>query len=270
MMPIRETTAGPQSEDLVVARANLLSAEAVLKQAQARYDEAYRRDPAGIGAHPAALALEQATNALGAAKGLYDKAAQAPDKAQLSAAYQQVESARAALARVQNPARDFDVAQAQAQVDQAQAQLEALKAGPRARQSSVAKSQIVSAQAQVRAIEVQLRKATLTAPFAGTVSRVDVHRGEGVVPGQAVLALADLTRLRIETTDLSERDIPKITVGQPARVVIKALNQEVSGRVSAIAPLADTRGGDVVYKTTLELDTSPAGLRAGMSVQVQF
>jgi hypothetical protein len=38
----------------------------------------------------------------------------------------------------------------------------------------------------------------------------------------------------------------------------------------AIAPLADTLGGDVVYKITIDLDAPPAGLRAGMSVEVQF
>jgi hypothetical protein len=37
-------------------------------------------------------------------------------------------------------------------------------------------------------------------------------------------------------------------------VFIKALNQDVAGKVSAIAPLADTLGGDVVYKTTIDLD----------------
>jgi hypothetical protein len=40
--------------------------------------------------------------------------------------------------------------------------------------------------------------------------------------------------------------------------------------VSAISPLADTLGGDVVYKVTIELDSLPEGLRAGMSAEVQF
>ncbi len=69
---------------------------------------------------------------------------------------------------------------------------------------------------------------------------------------------------------MSERDVPKIEVGQPALVVVEALNQEITGRVSLIAPLADILGGDVVYKTTIVLDTQPPGLRAGMSVEVQF
>ena len=53
-------------------------------------------------------------------------------------------------------------------------------------------------------------------------------------------------------------------------MLIKALNQTVNGRVSEISPLADTLGGDVVYTTMVDLDPLPAGLRAGMSVEVRF
>lgn len=266
----QKVKAGPTEEDSAVARANLMSAEAALKQAQAKYDDAYRRDPAGIGGHPAALALEQATNAYNAAKALYDIASKGPDEAQLSAAYQQVESARAALERVKKPGSDYDITQANAQVDQAQAQLDALKAGTRAQQLEVAKSQIAAAQAQLLAVQVQFEKAVLKAPFAGTISKVNVHPGDWVLPGQSILALADLDRLRVDTTDLSERDVPKVEVGQPVTVYVKALDERVAGRVSVIAPLADTLGGDVVYKTTIDLDTLPPGLRPGMSVEVQF
>jgi hypothetical protein len=34
--------------------------------------------------------------------------------------------------------------------------------------------------------------------------------------------------------------------------------------------MADTLGGDVVYKTTIKRSNRPAALRAGMSVDVQF
>jgi hypothetical protein len=74
----------------------------------------------------------------------------------------------------------------------------------------------------------------------------------------------------VETTDLSERDVSSVQIGQPAIIHIDALNQDVTGRVDAISPVADTLGGDVVYKTTLELDERPNGILAGMSVEVQF
>jgi multidrug resistance efflux pump len=110
----------------------------------------------------------------------------------------------------------------------------------------------------------------MKAPFAGTITQVNFQSGEWVIPGQAILALADLANPRIETTDLSEKDIPQVEVGQPVTILIEALNEEVTGVVSEIAPLAETLGGDVVYKTTIDLDSLPAGLRSGMSVEVQF
>jgi len=265
----QKVKAGPPPEDIASAEAGLRSAEAALKQAQGAYDDADRRDPAGIGASPAALALEQATNTYTAAKAAYDKAAKPADPAQLSAAQEQVESARAALARASAPATAFDIAQARAQLDQAQAQLDELKAGASAQQLDAAKAQIAAAQAQVQAITTQMTKLDLQAPITGTVGKLNIHALEWVSPGQTVAVLADLSNLQVETTDLSERDISKVAVGQAVTVLVKALGQRMPGHVREIAPLADTIGGDVVYKTTIDLDARPAGLRAGMSVEVQ-
>jgi hypothetical protein len=37
-----------------------------------------------------------------------------------------------------------------------------------------------------------------------------------------------------------------------------------------VTAVADTLGGDVVYKTTIKLNELPEGIRAGMSVTVQY
>ena len=97
-----------------------------------------------------------------------------------------------------------------------------------------------------------------------------IQPGETVLPGVTALIIADTAHLRVDTTDLSERDVPQITVGQPVMVLVKALGQSFAGKVAAIAPGADTLGGDVVYKTTITFNTPPPGLRAGMSAEVQF
>lgn len=267
---LRKLQAGPQPDAIAGAQATLQSAEAALKQAQARYDAAYKQDPAGIGGNPASLALEQATIAYNAAKAAYDLSAQPADAAQIAAVNQQVESARAALERARLPARDFDIAQAKAQIEAARAQLDALKAGPRAQQISAAQAQVASAQAQVQAAEAQLKRLSVIAPIAGVVSNLKAHVGEWVTPGQPLLTLADVQHLRVETTDLSELDVVNVKEGQAVTVLVKALNASVPGKVIRIASAADTLGGDVVYKTTIELSEMPAGLRAGMSVDVQF
>ena len=80
----------------------------------------------------------------------------------------------------------------------------------------------------------------------------------------------DLSNMRVETTDLSERDIPAVQIGQTANVFIDALDDNFSGKVVDIDRQSETVGGDVTYKVTIDLDQQPAGLRWGMSAEVEI
>lgn len=111
-------------------------------------------------------------------------------------------------------------------------------------------------------------QSTLVAPFDGTVAVVDISPAETVVPGRVVVTLGNLSRLQVETKDLSERDVPRVQVGQTTRVFIKPLNEEFTGKVTDISRVSSTVGGDVVFKVTIDLDTQPEGLLWGMSADV--
>lgn len=113
-------------------------------------------------------------------------------------------------------------------------------------------------------------ESALTAPFAGTVISVDISPYETVTPGQVVIVLGDLSKYQIETTDLSERDVPDVKVGQSAVVFIEALGDEFEGKVVDVARISSEIGGDVVYKVTIELDSQPVGLLWGMSADVEI
>lgn len=110
----------------------------------------------------------------------------------------------------------------------------------------------------------------LTAPIDGTVVTVDISPAETVVPGQIVIVLGDLSRYQIETTDLSERDVTKVQIGQSANVFIEAIGEEFPGRVIDIDRVSSTIGGDVVFTVTIELDQQPRGLLWGMSADVEI
>jgi hypothetical protein len=60
---------------------------------------------------------------------------------------------------------------------------------------------------------------TLTGGLGDTVG----HLLELFTVWSAALALADLRRLQVETTDLSELDVVKVELGQPVMVTFKAL-----------------------------------------------
>jgi HlyD family secretion protein len=82
--------------------------------------------------------------------------------------------------------------------------------------------------------------------------------------------LGDFSSYKVETTDLSERDVTRIQTGQPAHVFIVALGKEFTGKVTDIARTSTTLGGDVVFKVTIELDEQPEGLLWGMSADVKI
>ncbi len=173
---------------------------------------------------------------------------------------------------------DIDVATAQANLDAAKAAVQeaqwflaALKGEATPADATGAKlAQLQSARDALAAAQSQFDGTRLVAPFAGTVAIVNTIAGEFVAPGQMLMAIVDPTHVHVETTDLSERDVPRVKIGQNATVTVKALGEDVPGTVAVISPLAETLGGDVVYRVTIELATFPSGLLPGMTVDVGF
>ncbi len=134
-----------------------------------------------------------------------------------------------------------------------------------------AEADVERAQALLDSAKAMLEsQASLAAPFDGTVVTVDVAPGETVVPGQVAIVLGDLSRYQIETTDLSERDVTRVKIGQSVKIFIEALNQNFTGKVVEVALLSSTLGGDVVYTVTIQLDKQPQGLLWGMSADVEI
>ncbi|MCK6566636.1 MAG: hypothetical protein DCC59_15800 [Chloroflexi bacterium] len=135
----------------------------------------------------------------------------------------------------------------------------------------VAQVDVARAQALLDSAKATLEsQSALTAPFAGSVISVDISPYEIATPGQTLVVVGDLSNYRIETTDLSERDVTKVRVGQSATVTIEALGEEFTGKVVDIARVSTELGGDVVFKVTIELDKQPSGLLWGMSADVEI
>jgi len=129
---------------------------------------------------------------------------------------------------------------------------------------------VQQAKAAMEGAQSKLAQGTLTAPFDGTVTSVNVIPGEFVPSDQAVVTMATLDDLQFETTDLSERDVPNVHVGDPVNIFIEALNRNISGKVINVSPRADLVGGDVVFKVTIAPDAQPEGLLPGMTAEVEI
>jgi HlyD family secretion protein len=127
---------------------------------------------------------------------------------------------------------------------------------------------VQQAQVMLELAQINLAEGTLTSPFDGTVASISVIPGEFVPSDQAIITLATLNALQLETTDLSEHEITQVKIGDPVNISIEALNDNSKGKVISISPIADTVGGDVVFKVTIAFDKQPENVLWGMTAEV--
>jgi len=159
---------------------------------------------------------------------------------------------------------------ASAQAQAAQARLDLLNAQPFAEAVTIAEAKVEQAQADLEAAQARVSQATIVAPFGGTVTQVFVSASEFIGPAQPVVQLGDLTGLRVETTDLNEVDVARVSVGDAAVVTLDALpNVTIDGQVTRIAPKA-SEGSGVNYTVIIELNDIPEAVRWGMTAFVEI
>jgi multidrug resistance efflux pump len=246
-------------------QADVAEAEAALRQAEADYKVAFDSYDAVTSARDMAKRYNVG--------GLGLRELEESLRYQYQAATQTLTAAQARLAQLKAGPTAAELRAARAAVDAAQAehaaaqaQLDQLTTGATPEQIAVAEANVAQAQAAADLAQATLDKTQLTAPFAGTVGNVYVREGEMLTPGQTVLALGDMSNLHIETTDLSEVDVARVSLGQPVHVTFDALKGKIlNGRVTRIAPMSSASQGGVNYTVLVELDQLDPALRWGMT-----
>lgn len=130
-----------------------------------------------------------------------------------------------------------------------------------------AKSQVSDASKARADIIDQINRATLKAPIAGVVTKVNITKDLAAPSGDAIVI--DAASFQV-TADVVESDLSKVSVGQAASVSVAAVDANLDGTVSAIAPTAvgSTSGSVVSYAVTVEIKNAPPTLRAGMTADV--
>ena len=112
----------------------------------------------------------------------------------------------------------------------------------------------------------------VTAPFAGSVTNVLVHAGDTLTPGAPIAIVADLRALQVETSDVDEFLVSKVSVGQRVQISVDALdNRSMTGTVANVALLPQTGStGSAAYPVIISVGSLPSEVRPGMSVRVTF
>ncbi|MBU0702660.1 MAG: efflux RND transporter periplasmic adaptor subunit [Chloroflexi bacterium] len=292
--------AGARPEEIAAAEAQLEAAKAAVTQAAAQRDQliagateaeisaakaqvaaALSQQRVARNAHDDTMKCQEVTLPGGGTReicpalGRFEEEARynlhAADES-LAAAQAQLDNLLAGPDADQVRAAGASVSAATAQQDAMQAQLDLVQAGPTVGEIAVAEAEVARAQAALESAEAAVGHTEVRAPFAGTVTAVNVEVGNTVGPGLAACVLATLDQLQARTTDLTEMDIVQVTVGQSAIVALDALpGQEFTGVVRQIALQAEDFRGEVVYAVIIELtDVADTPLRWGMTAWVEF
>jgi len=115
--------------------------------------------------------------------------------------------------------------------------------------------------------ERELSYTEVRAPIDGIITERMVSRGDTVTVNQHLFDLVDFDSI-VARVFVPEREMPRLRVGQAARVKAPALGGDGRiGHVLRIAPVVDSRSGTT--KTTIAIPRN-AGLRPGMFVEVEL
>ncbi len=129
---------------------------------------------------------------------------------------------------------------------------------------------LATAQARLQAAQATVDSQALTAPFAGTVTEVDIKPGDQVSPATTAFRLDNVNRLLVDVL-VSEVDINSIQVGQPVDLSFDAiLDKQYTGKVDQVAPVGDAIQGVVQFNVTVELADADANVKPGMTAAVNI
>lgn len=167
---------------------------------------------------------------------------------------------------------------AQDRLEQAQKDYDTLMAGPDPDEVALAENRIKTAESRITAAESSIKSTEsaladldLVATIDGTIVKEDLIEGQRVTPGQEVVRLADLSKLYVETDNLTEIEVVDIAVGDKATITPDALpDLELTGVVETISNEFEEKRGDVTYTTRLRLENVDPRLRWGMTMAVVF
>jgi RND family efflux transporter MFP subunit len=130
-----------------------------------------------------------------------------------------------------------------------------------------ARLELRSLEATRREVAARLRDSSLRAPVTGVVLARPVDPGQVVGAQSVIYEIAPLSDVEIEA-DIDEQYLADIAVGQQAEVKIAGQDSVVKARLYYVSPKVDPRTGGA--KVRLELAEQPAGLRSGLTADVNL
>ncbi len=141
-------------------------------------------------------------------------------------------------------------------------------------------SSVMQAEESFKDAQVELAKTAIYSPLNGTITVLNVEKGERVLgssfsQGTHLMTVADLNRMEA-TVEVDENDVVLISVGDTAKIKIDAFGEkEFLGTVSQIGNAAKATGigtqEEVVnFDVKIRLDNPDLQIRPGMSCDAEI
>lgn len=267
------------NEQLLQAQANAKNSSANLARTYTLYQQGY----IAATTYDQAVATDKVNQSLVSAAQQNVDLTKQKEVADLDTANQAVASAQAALDAAN--AETLTTAQREANVKDAQAAVDAAVAALKTAQANTANDiqklqDVEQAQdAAKTALDtqqydaVQVSKTEIRTPISGTILSNSIYQGETVAAGLAaptLVTVADLDKLEVEDY-VSEEDIGKVKIGQPATVVVDAFpNQTFQGTVYQIYSGSTIQQNVVTYDVVIRLKNPGHMLKPDMTATVNI
>lgn len=143
--------------------------------------------------------------------------------------------------------------------------------GPDSDKLALTQARLDNAKAQVAAAQDALDSYDLKAPFDGIVMDINISINQMVGPETWVVVIADTSEWYVDTSDLNELDVVKVSIGQKVDITADALpGVKMTGVVEEIGQTPKNQGTDVLYTVHIRLDDPDPRLRWGMTMEVTF
>lgn len=141
-------------------------------------------------------------------------------------------------------------------------------APPRIEEIARANADIAQAQARLARIDSEISDRILRAPFAGTITEIDILPGE-TVSNAPILNLLAASEFEV-TARIPEIDIGKLSINQRVEMVFDTRsNETITGVISFISLKATEIDGVAYYEALIKMDEVPDWIRSGLNADIE-
>ncbi len=216
-------------------------------------------DSAQLAMETAKAQMDSADSAYTNARGSYDDTVTAYNNAKKSILDKLEDAIETAQTSYNNAVKNLDITKLQ--VDQ---QLESYEA---AYDKTKALSDVSAAEIQLEQLKASREDYIIKAPAAGTITELNLKKGETVTMGMPVVEISDLEGMEVEIK-VDEYTVKNVKISDTVKIYIDALEKEYEGTLIEVDKTATVEGGVSYFNAKVSF-TPDEDVKSGMSVEVK-